>query len=243
MVAGAAGVAWVGPDGGALLRTKQRLHGGVDVEEDLAEQATAERPQALRGHQALERGDRRFVEASEVAVDRVQTGHDAAGEADEERIGGERLKPEDTRFARGEGVHQQPQLGGHGVDDGGSVLEGVEGVVQDVVDPLFGKESTEGGEAGDAGERQVGGANAEAARVGALNGLCASMAVAALASEHVAAHLLGARRREGCGHSKRQHDLRRAFVQAASSPQGQRSADRNRRKGAKRTFSRDAERR
>jgi hypothetical protein len=169
-----------------------------------------------------------------VAVGRVQTGHGTAGEANDERVGGEGFEAEDARFGRGERVHQEAQLGGHGVDDGRSVLESVEGVV----DPLVvGEEGAEGDEAGDARERRGGGAEAEAARGGALDGLRASMAIAALASEHVAAHLLGARRGEGRGHSKRRHDLCRALFQAASASKKNRSAGDGHRKGAKRTFS------
>ncbi|HEU4412128.1 MAG TPA: hypothetical protein VFS43_43200 [Polyangiaceae bacterium] len=218
------------------MRAEQGLDRGIDVEEDLVQKAPAERSQTLRGHQPFERGDVRFAEAGEVAVDGVEARHDAAGQADEERVGRERFEPEDARFAGREGVHQEAKLGGHGGDDGGAVLERAEGAVQGAVDAFVGEKGAEGDQARDARERRVRGPEANPLGVGALNRPVAPVAVAALASEHVAAHLLGARRREGCGHRKRQHDRRRAFLPAAGALRKSRSAGNGRPKGAKRTI-------
>ena len=74
VVAGTAVVVRVGSRQRALLRAEQRLDGGVDVQMQSSIAATTQVDQPLLAHQLLQVRDGGLVEASQIAIDRIEAG-------------------------------------------------------------------------------------------------------------------------------------------------------------------------
>lgn len=147
VIAGTAVVARVGPGQRTLLRAEQGLHGGVDVQMESSIAATTQVSQPVRGHQALQVRDGGIVEASQIAIDRIETGDHAPRQPHERRMGGPALQPEDAILADGRRVDQQPQLGWHRIDHQRPALQTREAAREIAIDALFAQERPECGEA------------------------------------------------------------------------------------------------
>lgn len=90
----------------AFLLAKQRRHGGVDVDVDLGHCERANSSDAEVDHHATEIQDGILVEATHVAVDRIDARDDAAGQPRKERIGGKRFEGKHAPLTRDDGVEQ-----------------------------------------------------------------------------------------------------------------------------------------
>ena len=155
VIAGTAVVVRVWPGQRTLLRTEQRLDGGVDVQMESDIAATTQVGQPLLGHQVLQVRDGGLVEASQIAIHRVEAGDHAPGQPHEERIGGPALQPEDTILADGRCVDKQPQLRGHRIDHQRPALQSREAPRQLPIDALLAQERPEYGEATAPGQARV----------------------------------------------------------------------------------------
>ncbi len=163
------------------------------MESDIA--ATTQVDQPLLGHQVLQVRDGGLVEASQIAIHRVEAGDHAPGQPHEERIGGPALQPEDTILADGRCVDEQAQLRGHRIDHQRPALQSREAPRQLPIDPLLAQERPEYGEATAPGQGRVAPCDTDARRVRTPDLLSeVKVAVAALAAERITSHLMDARR-------------------------------------------------
>ncbi len=101
VVAVASPVAWVVARQRSFLLPEHWLHRGVDVHVDVRRlgRQLGKRRQAVRRHDQLELCVLHLVETRKIAVHRVDARNHTTGKLDEQRIGRERLKPEDTLLA------------------------------------------------------------------------------------------------------------------------------------------------
>jgi hypothetical protein len=197
VVARTAVVVRVGPGPRALLRAEQGLDGGVDIQMEATIAATTQVGQPLLGHQVLQVRDGRLVEASQIAIDRIETGNHASGQSHEERVGGPALQPEDAILADRRCVDEQPQLRRHRIDHQRPALQPREASRQLAINTLLAQECPKYGEAAATGQARIARGDANARWVGATNLLPeVKVPVAALAAKRVPSHLMDARR--GC---------------------------------------------
>ena len=198
MVAGTAVVVRVGAGQRALLRAEQGLDGRVDVQMQASIAATTQVGQPLLGHQVLQARDGGLVEASQIAIDRIEAGDHTPGQSHEECIGGPALQPEDTILADGGRVDQQPELRRHRIDHQRPALQTREASRELAIDALLAQVGPEYGKAAATGQARVAAGDANARRVRTPNLLSkVKVPVAALAAERVSSHLMDARRGRG----------------------------------------------
>src|SRR6266700_3640484 len=147
----------------------------------------------MLGHHRLERGNRGVVEAAQVAVERIEARHYAASQVHEQRVGRQRLDTEYSVFADCRRVHEEPELSLHRVDNHRTRLEAPELIAQRLIDAEIPHERTEPGETAVTGQPRVRPTNVDVARVSTSDPARASVPIAALATNRISAHLLGAR--------------------------------------------------
>lgn len=180
----------------ALVLAKDGLDRAVDVEMNHRPMFGAHWRESVRCHHLLERSERRRVEAAQVAIDRVEAGHDAAGQVHEKRVRRQRLDAEHAVLAHDRSVDQESQLRFHRVHDQRARFQAPELVAQSLVDAKVARERSEAGETAVARQRRIWSPDLDMARVGPTNTASATMAISALASKRISTHLLGAWR--GC---------------------------------------------
>jgi hypothetical protein len=144
----------------------------------------------LSRHERFERVNGRGIEAAHVPIGRIETGHDAAAQPDEQRIRREGFEPEDAKFAHDEQVDQQAELDAHDVDRPVADLEMVEERVEHMVDTQPAQVGAEPHQACNAGQIGVGLAGVNGPRVRSANAARALIPIPALAAKDVPARLV-----------------------------------------------------
>jgi len=89
--------------------------------------------EALRDGNFVQIGERFGIETPKVAIHGIQARHHAAGEAYEQRIGGERFETENALFTGDARIDEQTHLRPHAIGDAGAAFEPIEST-QSVVD-------------------------------------------------------------------------------------------------------------
>jgi hypothetical protein len=196
MVARAALIARVVSGQRAFVLAEDRLDRRVHVQVDKRPSLGAHRLQTVRRQDLFQCADRRLVEAPQVPVERVQAGHDPAGQVHEQRVGRQRFDAEHAMLTDRRRVHQQPHLRFHRVDDHRTGLEVSELIAQRLVNAEIANERAEPGETAVAGQPRVCLPGVDITGVSATDSARSALAISALASERISTHLLGARR--GC---------------------------------------------
>ena len=151
----------------ALVLAKDGLDRAVDVEMNHRPTFGAHWRESVRCHHLLERSERRPVEAAQVAIDRVEAGHDAAGQVHEQRVRRQRLDAEHAVLAHDRSVDQESQLRFHRVHDQRARFQAPELVAQSLVDAKVARKRSEAGETAVTGKRGVRAADLDVPRVGA----------------------------------------------------------------------------
>jgi hypothetical protein len=115
------------------------LDGSIDVQVEHWAAVRSHGGKPIFGRQRLEIDNGLLVEAAEAAVDRVDTGNDAAGQVLEDRVGRERLDAEHAAFS-GCGGDEQLDLRLHWVDDQSAGLQSEDNSRRAAVTPMSRRE-------------------------------------------------------------------------------------------------------
>jgi len=109
----------------------------------------------MLGHQRFEIDDGLLVEAPQITVDGIDTGHDSARHVREDRASRQRFDAEHALLASRGGINEQLDLCLHRVDDHGTRLQAKEQFVQSSGNAEVSNEATELHKAAVAGQTLV----------------------------------------------------------------------------------------
>nr|WP_231864784.1 hypothetical protein [Sorangium cellulosum] len=198
------------------MHPEERLHGRVDVDVHEPVLSASNKGEPVVDDHAVQRVERLLIEPAEVPVDGVDARDDAACEAHEERIDGERFDAEDALLAGERAVHQQAHLRSHRVDDRAAGLQPGEPAAKGRVDAELADEGAERSKPCDARQVLLRGLDVNPGRVWPPDSPLVPPVAFPLEPELASTHLGGARRVPSFGHSNPHGSPRRAFISSTS---------------------------